>query len=61
VTAARSALRGEHFETHGLLPDWPHFLDDFQRHWPTDEDHTNVEFVRDGIHGNGATRMGNAR
>jgi hypothetical protein len=43
------------------LPDWPHFLDDFQRHWPTDEDHTNVEFVRDGIHGNGATRMGNAR
>jgi DNA invertase Pin-like site-specific DNA recombinase len=20
-----------------LLPDWPTFLDDFQRHWPTDE------------------------
>jgi hypothetical protein len=22
-----------------LLPDWPAFLDDFQRHWPTDADH----------------------
>jgi len=50
-----------YFETHGLLPDWPRFLDDFQRHWPTDEDHVFVEFVRDGIAGNGAARMGNAR
>ena len=29
-----------YFEVHGLEPDWPSFLDDFQRHWPTDEDHT---------------------
>ena len=36
-------------------------LDDFQRHWPTDEDHVYVGFVRDGIAGNGAARMGNAR
>lgn len=50
-----------YFEAHRLKPDWPGFLDDFQRHWPTDEDHTYVEFVRDGIHGNGAARMGNAR
>jgi hypothetical protein len=50
-----------YFEVHGLLPDWLQFLDDFQRHWPTDEDHTYVDFVRDGIHGNGAARMGNAR
>lgn len=50
-----------YFEVHGLLPEWPHFLDDFQRHWPTDEDHTYVDFVRDGIAGNGAARMGNAR
>ena len=49
-----------YFEAHGLLPDWPGFLDDFQRHWPTDEDHTYVEFVRDGIAGNGAARLGNA-
>jgi hypothetical protein len=32
---------------HGLLPDWPRFLDDFQRHWPTDDDHTCVDFVRE--------------
>ena len=25
-----------YFEVHGLKPDWPSFLDDFQRHWPTD-------------------------
>jgi hypothetical protein len=50
-----------YFEVHRLLPDWPSFLDDFQRHWPTDDDHTYVHFVRDGIHGNGAARMGNAR
>ena len=49
-----------YFETHRLLPDWPTFLDDFQRHWPTDED-IYVDFVRDGIRGNGAARMGNAR
>ena len=50
-----------YFEAHGLLPDWPRFLDDFQRHWPTDEDHTSVQSVRDGIAGNGAARLGNAR
>jgi hypothetical protein len=50
-----------YFEAHGLLPGWPQFLDDFQRHWPTDEDHVYVEFIRNGIAGNGAARMGNAR
>jgi len=50
-----------YFEVHGLEPDWPSFLDDFQRHWPTDGDHTYVDFVRDGSAGNGAARMGNAR
>ena len=50
-----------YFESHGLLPDWSAFLDDFQHHWPTDDEQTYVEFVRDGIHGNGAARMGNAR
>ncbi len=50
-----------YFEVHGLAPDWPAFLDDFQRHWPTDEDHTYVDFVRDGSAGNGAARTGNAR
>jgi hypothetical protein len=50
-----------YFEAHGLKPDWPTFLDDFQRHWPTDEDNTYVDFVRDGTVGNGAARMGNSR
>jgi hypothetical protein len=50
-----------YFEVHHLLPDWPEFLDDFQRHWPTDEDHVYVDFVRDGSCGNGAERMGSSR
>ncbi len=50
-----------YFEVHGLEPNWPPFLDDFQRHWPTDGDHTYVDFVRDGSAGNGAARTGNAR
>jgi hypothetical protein len=47
-----------YFEVHHLKPDWPDFLDDFQRHWPTDEN-IYVDFVRDGIAGNGAARSGN--
>ena len=50
-----------YFEVHHLSPDWPTFLDDFQRHWPTDGDHTYVDFVRDGNCGNGAARSGNTR
>jgi len=40
--------------------DWPSFLEDFHRHWPTDED-IYVDFVRDGGSGNGAARSGNPR
>ena len=36
TTAFSFPLR--YFEAHRLPPDWPAFLDDFQRHWPTDED-----------------------
>ena len=50
-----------YFEVHRLKPDWPSFLDDFQRHWPTDEDNTYVDFVRDGIRGNGEARTGSPR
>jgi hypothetical protein len=50
-----------YFEAHGLKPDWPSYLEDFQRHWPTDEDGVSVQFVRDGVAGNGAARMGNSR
>lgn len=50
-----------YFEKHRLAPDWPKFLDDFQKHWPTDGEHTYVDFVRDGLNGNGAARQGNSR
>ena len=49
-----------YFKTHHLAPDWGAFLDDFQRHWPTDEDHMYVDFVKDGFHGNGAARAGDS-
>lgn len=49
-----------YFEVHRLKPEWPAFLDDFQSHWPTDQD-IYVDFVRIGKVGNGAARMGNAR
>lgn len=47
-----------YFESHHLPPDWNEFLDDFQRHWPTDADHMYVDFIRDGLHGDGAARGG---
>ncbi len=50
-----------YFEYHHLPPDWYEFLDDFQHHWPTDGDNTYVDFVRDGLRGNGADRTGNPR
>jgi rubrerythrin len=50
-----------YFETHGVAYSWPAFLDDFQRHWPTDGDDAYVDFVREGVLGNGAARYGNNR
>lgn len=50
-----------YFEFHQLPPDWPAFLEDFQRHWPTDGEHVYVDFVRVGDVGNGAARGGNSR
>ena len=49
-----------YFDKYHLPHDWPAFLDDFQRHWPTDED-IYVDFVRDGLHGNCAARCGSSR
>lgn len=51
----------QYFDAHNLLIDWVGFLEDFQKHWPTDDDDTYVQFVRDGIRGNAAARSGNAR
>ena len=50
-----------YFERHRIPPEWPTFLDDFQRHWPTEDDNFYVDFVRDGLHGNGAARTGESR
>lgn len=47
-----------YYEVHRLPPDWSAFLKDFRAHWPTDRPHTYVDFVRDGITGRGAERMG---
>lgn len=30
------------------ISSWNHFLDDFHRHWPTDQDHVTVESCREG-------------
>lgn len=50
-----------YFERHGLQHEWHAFLDDFHHHWPTDEEHTYVDFVRDGNVGRGAERTGDRR
>lgn len=35
-----------YFDRYGLTS-WPAFLDDFAAHWPTDQDHTYVDYIRD--------------
>lgn len=50
-----------YLEFHHLPPDWDEFLDDFQRHWPTDADHIYVSFIRDSLRGDGAARGGDRR
>ena len=50
-----------YFETCHLAPHWPDFLDDFREHWPTDEDHVYVDFVRVGSVGDGGARSGSSR
>jgi hypothetical protein len=48
----------QYFEKYQLPLDWGAFLDDFQLHWPTDDEYTYVESVREGARGNGAARTG---
>lgn len=47
-----------YFDRHGLEREWTAFLDDFCTHWPTDRPQVHVDFVREGILGNGAQRAG---
>ncbi|MEX1049716.1 MAG: hypothetical protein WED15_09315 [Akkermansiaceae bacterium] len=51
----------DYFEVHRLPPEWPAFLNDFCHHWPTDENHTYVDCIREGARGNGAERAGDSR
>ena len=30
------------------IKNWDQFLEDFQKHWPTDQDNSSVEFLREG-------------
>lgn len=50
-----------YYEQHRLRPDWPSFLDDYQKHWPAGEDNMYVDFIRDGLHGDGSARTGSTR
>jgi len=48
----------EYFDKYGVPRDWPSFLLDFQKHWPTHEPHTYIDFIRHGNMGDGRKRMG---
>lgn len=48
----------EYFARHGLDRSWPAFLDDFQRHWPTDAPDAKLRDIRQGKAGNAAARAG---
>src|ERR1035437_3583947 len=48
----------EYFDKYGLPRDWPNFLIDFQKHWPTHEPNVYIDFIRDGHIGQCSKRMG---
>jgi len=48
----------EYFDRYRIPHDWPGFLLDFQKHWPTHETHTYIDFIREGVMGEGWKRMG---
>jgi hypothetical protein len=50
----------QYFDKYHLPHDWPAFLDDFQRHWPTDEDRTTVEVLRQPNESEQGGRLGEA-
>ncbi len=49
----------DYFQRYGLQS-WPEFLDDFCEHWPTDQEHTYVDFIR-RRKGGGPDRTGSNR
>jgi hypothetical protein len=51
----------KYFQKYGLPHDWSAFLADFQGHWPTDTEHTYVDFVRAGEFRNAHARCGDSQ
>ena len=49
-----------YFEKYGIMQNWDIFLDDFCDHWPTDAPNTYVDFIRDGLRGQGSERQGDS-
>ncbi len=47
-----------YFDKYQLSKNWDTFLDDFCAHWPTDQDHVYLDFIRSGEMGNVAARTG---
>lgn len=41
------AFPKKYSDKYSLRGGWDEFLDDFCEHWPTDQDHTYVDFIRD--------------
>jgi hypothetical protein len=50
-----------YFEQYGLSGNWEEFVRDFLRAWPTGRRNMYVDFIREGVDGNGASRMGDSR
>jgi hypothetical protein len=50
-----------YFETYSLPPDWSRFLEDFCRHWPTNQPGVTVESIRRSIASASSSRTGNSR
>jgi hypothetical protein len=50
-----------YFREHRLSGDWETFLEDFQRHWPTDDWQISVDCLRLGMVGEAGKRMGKSR
>ena len=50
-----------YFQEYSLPPNWPHFLEDFCRHWPTDQPEVTVESIRRTIPSPASHRTGSSR
>lgn len=49
-----------YFEKYAVPKGWRQFLEDFRKHWPTDEKATYVSSIREGVFGDAAKRFGDS-